>query len=99
MRCKVLDLDDFMIFAAINDAEREQESLHDNEWLTHEAESEPGTFSWIESAKHEEENSERDWYQREREQIKWEMENADIYGFDKENIQQRLNYLDDTENT
>ena len=94
----MIDLDDFLIFAAINDAGRAAESDNNDDWLNTETESEPETFSWTEPVKHEEDNSKRDWYRREREQIEWEMEHANTYGFDKESIQQRLDYLDNTEN-
>jgi len=65
----MIGLDDFLIFAAINDAEREPESDSNEEWLNADTESEPETFNWTEPVKHEEDNSERNWYRREREQI------------------------------
>ena len=65
----MIDLDDFLIFAAINDAEREPESDSNDEWLNADTEGEPETFNWTQPVKHEEDNSERDWYRREREQI------------------------------
>ena len=43
------------------------------------------------------EQESRNWYNNEREQLEWEMRNADLYGYDKEDIQNRMDYLDERE--
>lgn len=39
----------------------------------------------------------RNWYNNEREQLEWEMQNAELYGYDKEDIQSRMDSLDGQE--
>lgn len=43
----------------------------------------------------EKEQASRNWYDNEREQLEWEMQNADLYGYDKEDIQDRMDWLDE----
>ena len=55
-------------------------------------------FAAINDAEQECERQERiDWCRSEREQIEWEMNHADTYGYNKEDIQQRLDYLEEKE--
>ena len=39
----------------------------------------------------------RKWYNNEREQLEWEMRNAELYGYNKEDIQSRMDYLNEQE--
>ena len=50
-----------------------------------------------EEQEREKEQESRNWYNNEREQLEWEMRNADLYGYDKEDIQNRMDYLDERE--
>lgn len=50
-----------------------------------------------EESKHEKELASRNWYNNEREQLEWEMQNAELYGYDKEDIQSRMDSLDGQE--
>ena len=43
------------------------------------------------------EQESRNWYNNEREQLEWEMQNAELYGYDKEDIQSRMDYLNEQE--
>lgn len=92
-------IDDFLLFAAISDAEEEERERHEEAWQQPETECEPTVSCWEKSQQQATNDSERDWYRREREQAEWEMRNADFYGFDKDEIRQRMDYLDDRERT
>ena len=85
------------MFAAISDAE-EEERTRQEELEHEEIKDESETNNWEEPEPHETKESERDWCRREREQLEWEMRNADLYHFDKEDIERRMNYLEDIEN-
>ena len=50
-----------------------------------------------EEQEREKEQESRNWYNNEREQLEWEMRNADLYGYDKEDIQNRMDYLAERE--
>lgn len=50
-----------------------------------------------EDLEHAKEQASRKWYDNEREQLEWEMQNAEFYGYDKEDIQNRMDYLDEQE--
>jgi hypothetical protein len=50
-----------------------------------------------EESKQEKELASRNWYNNEREQLEWEMQNAELYGYDKEDIQSRMDSLDGQE--
>ena len=93
----MLDKNDVLLFAALSEAEREENERHADDWLESGTECEPTNNYWDDSAPRESDNSESDWYHREREQAEWEMRNADFYDFDKDGIQQRLDYLKEKE--
>lgn len=86
----------FLMFAAINDAE-EEERARQEELQNKETKCEPEINNWEEPEPRETKESERDWCRREREQLEWEMRNADFYHYDKEDIEQKMKYLEDKE--
>ena len=100
----MFDFKKFQMFAAINDAEQEEqekiqrqeeERLREEERLLEKEKCEQELNRWEESQKKEKENREREWNRREREQIEWQMKNADLYGYDKEELQKKLDDLEE----
>jgi colicin import membrane protein len=110
-RYKMFDFHSILGFLAINDAAREAEREEQEELLRCEEERqrEEAEFQrekeahelemkrWEESQRQEKQNRERDRLRSEREQLEWEMNNADFYHYDKEEIQRRLDDLEDKE--
>lgn len=55
-------------------------------------------FAALNDAKEDKERQERrDWCRQEREQLEWEMRNADRYHYDKIDLEWRKNYLEEKE--
>lgn len=55
-------------------------------------------FAALKDAEEEREREERSkWCRQEREQLEWEMRNADKYHFDKKDLEWRKKYLEDKE--
>ena len=110
-RLKMIDLNSFLGFMAINDAaseaereeqeeqlRREEERLREVDDLQREKDAREFELErWEESQRQEKLDREREWLRSEREQLEWELNNADFYHYDKEEIQRRLDDLEDKE--
>ena len=110
-RLKMIDLNSFLGFMAINDAaseaereeqeeqlRREEERLREVDDLQREKDAREFELErWEECQRQEKFDREREWLRSEREQLEWELNNADFYHYDKEEIQRRLDDLEDKE--
>ena len=55
-------------------------------------------FAAINDAEEQKEREEKEkWCRQEREQLEWEMRNADKYHYDKKDLEWRKNYLEEKE--
>ena len=85
---------------AAEEEQREREDRVDSilEEYDREKEEEQLFFQRLdEEHRQEKEHASHNWYDNEREQLEWEMRNAELYGYDKEDIQSRMDYLNDQE--
>lgn len=97
----MFDFKDFLAMMAIEDAheEMEREEEREREEARHreevrQREEEEREAEERAKERHEEEQRERDWLQKEREQLEWEMRNASIYGYNEDEIKERMEDLE-----
>lgn len=78
------------------DNEKRVENIHED--YEREKEEKKQFFQrFDEESKQEKKQALHNWYNNEREQLEWEMQNAELYGYDKEDIQSRMDYLNEQE--